>query len=87
MLINLTNHPSARWSEKQKAAADEFGEIVDVPFPQVEASADEQIVNSLGKEYLEKIKKISGETENIIEEQISKISENQKNQEINLIDI
>ena len=61
MLINLTNHPSARWSEKQKAAADEFGEIVDVPFPQVEASADEQIVKSLAKEYLEKIKKIVGD--------------------------
>ena len=36
---------------------------------------------------LEKIKKISGETENIIEEQISKISENQKNREVNLLDI
>ena len=61
MLINLTNHPSARWSDKQKAAADEFGEIVDMSFPQVEASADEQIVNSLAKEYLEKIKKIVGD--------------------------
>ena len=36
---------------------------------------------------LEKIKKISGETENIIEKQISKISENQKNREVNLLDI
>lgn len=58
MLINLTNHPSVRWSDKQKAAAEEYGEVVDMSFPQVEASADEQFVKSLAKEYLEKIKKI-----------------------------
>lgn len=35
MLINHTNHPSARWSEEQIAAARSYGEVVDVPFPDV----------------------------------------------------
>ena len=35
MFINFSNHPSVRWSAEQTAAAIEFGDIVDVPFPDV----------------------------------------------------
>jgi len=37
MLINLSNHPSVSWSKKQtNAAINQFGKIVDFPFPKVD---------------------------------------------------
>lgn len=49
MFVNITNHPSEKWSPEQRAAAELFGveddpngyrhEIVDVPFPQVDPAA------------------------------------------------
>jgi len=44
MIINLSNHTSSKWSEKQiKTANKLFGDIIDMPFPAVgaEASTDE----------------------------------------------
>lgn len=42
--FNLTNHPSAKWSDEQKAAAlqmvgGEDGKIVDIPFPYISPDA------------------------------------------------
>lgn len=31
MFLNLTNHPAEHWDEKQKTAAQTYGEIVDFP--------------------------------------------------------
>jgi len=40
-LINISNHPSTRWSDEQKEASKEFAsEIIDVPFPLVNPSAN-----------------------------------------------
>lgn len=36
MFINLSNHPSCLWEERQLEAAKQYGEVVDVPFPQVD---------------------------------------------------
>ena len=55
MFINLSNHPSANWQEKQIRAARVYGEIVDMPFPQVDPAADETQLNRLAAEYLERI--------------------------------
>lgn len=42
MLLNLSNHPSSLWCDEQKKAAETlFGEIVDLPFPQVDPNGDE----------------------------------------------
>ena len=30
MFINFTNHPSAQWSAEQKAAAQAYGEVIDL---------------------------------------------------------
>lgn len=60
--INFSNHPSERWSEEQKQAAQELapdGVIVDVPFPQVAADADEAEIEELAEEYLDTIEKQS----------------------------
>lgn len=65
IFINLTNHISTYWSEKQKDAAKLLGEIVDMPFPQIEESADENYISKLADEYLQKILLIA-ERENVV---------------------
>lgn len=59
MLINISNHPSYAWSEAQKEAAKEYGVIVDLPFPVVDADVDEDYIASLADEYVVKVKQIS----------------------------
>jgi hypothetical protein len=50
MLINLSNHPSSQWGEAQfSAAQNQFGDIVDVAFPQVPANATSADVLLLAK--------------------------------------
>ncbi len=59
MFINLSNHPALKWSKEQSAAAAEYGEIVDIPFPSVPAEADEAEVNALAETYAEKVTDLS----------------------------
>lgn len=47
MFINLSNHPSAKWGEKQLAAAAEFGELCDRQFPTIPADASDEVVRSM----------------------------------------
>lgn len=63
MLINLTNHPSALWDDKQLQAADQYGECVDMPFPAIDAEGDEEYINQLTDEYLQKIIQIADKEE------------------------
>ena len=51
MLINFSNHPSKYWEEKQIWEASAWGEIVDIPFPSVPASANEQEVELIADQY------------------------------------
>lgn len=56
MLINLSNHPSANWSAEQtEAAIRQFGEIVDLPFPDVAPDGDEDYITTLATEYCSKV--------------------------------
>ena len=59
MLINLTNHPYSEWTEKQKLAAAEYGECIDIRFPNISPDAEEGEINKLVDTYLEKIKTYS----------------------------
>lgn len=45
--INCSNHPSAKWSEAQLNAAKAYGEIIDVPFPNVAPEATTAEVHDL----------------------------------------
>jgi hypothetical protein len=59
MLLNLTNHPSSQWSEKQYNHAIElYQEIIDLPFPQISPTLDSAGLNLLVEEYEHKIRKI-----------------------------
>ena len=57
VFINFSNHPSSNWSENQKIAVyDQYhAQIIDIPFPQVSASADEEAICSLAEKYVETI--------------------------------
>ena len=56
MLINLSNHPFAKWSKEQtQAAIHQYGNIVDMPFPQVDSNGNEAYISSLADEYVSKI--------------------------------
>lgn len=50
--INLSNHPSNKWDEKQINAAEQYGEIIDIPFPDIAAQADENEIVGLAEQYL-----------------------------------
>ena len=39
VFINMTNHPSEKWSSKQLYAAHKYGDVVDIQFPQVSPTA------------------------------------------------
>jgi hypothetical protein len=51
MLINLSNHPSADWSETQLEAAKKYGKVVDLPFPIIDPSAETYDIELLAETY------------------------------------
>ncbi len=55
MFINLSNHGSQDWGEEQRAAAEQYGEIVDLPFPQIPVDIRSEEIDALVAEYLDKI--------------------------------
>ena len=55
MLINCSNHPSSLWSSAQREAAKEYGEIVDLPFPQVDPLLDEDGIRRLVGDFAARI--------------------------------
>ncbi len=61
MLINLSNHPSDKWEKLQLEAASKYGEIVDMPFPNILPDWDDAEVETLVIDYytrcLEKLPK------------------------------
>lgn len=55
MFINLSNHPSSGWNKRQLEAARQFGEIVDMPFPNVDEQATSADILRLAGQYLKSI--------------------------------
>ena len=52
MLVNLSNHPSTKWSVQQFEAAQVYGKVTDLPFPEVNPSGDEEYIRLLCDEYV-----------------------------------
>lgn len=55
MFINFSNHPSKNWSQEQLEASKVYGEIIDLPFPNVFPNASEKDLQSLTNQYVQKI--------------------------------
>ena len=50
--INLSNHSSDKWGAAQRSAAEVYGNIVDIPFPQIDPKADSYGIDGLVSKYL-----------------------------------
>ena len=59
MFLNLTNHPSSQWHRNQRAQASYWGEIIDLPFPSVDAQLDMWGICVLGDILLREIVSLS----------------------------
>ncbi len=55
IFINHTNHPTAHWSGEQLSAARIYGELMDMAFPVVSATATVQEVRDMVQRNLKKI--------------------------------
>lgn len=55
MLVNCTNHPVSMWGDAQLSAAEVYGEVVNLPFPNVDPKASPQEIRTLVDEILERI--------------------------------
>ena len=54
MLINLSNHPSKNWCDKQLSEAGKlFGVVMDIPFPKINPVWDEDKIKKLADEYFD----------------------------------
>ncbi len=53
MLINFSNHPSSLWPGNQKQTAiDNFGEVIDIPFPNIDPRASSAALEALAAGYI-----------------------------------
>ena len=64
--INISNHPSDKWDEKQRIAALEYGSIVDIPFPEIDTNDSTEKLTQLADEYLGKIKAIASPYSSVV---------------------
>lgn len=56
MLLNLSNHPSETWTEKQKNTAEQkFSAIMDMGFPKIDPSWNTKVIEELALDYMELI--------------------------------
>lgn len=52
MFINFTNHPSNKWGSKQLGEAMKWGEVVDVPFPNIGTEMNEKDIHTTAEKYV-----------------------------------
>lgn len=55
LFLNISNHPSSMWNDRQLAAAATYGDVVDIPFPIVAPDADSQELQTLAQDCVKKI--------------------------------
>lgn len=55
LFINLSNHPSSTWQPAQLEAARQYGEIMDIDFPAVDALCEPERVDHLANQYAQDI--------------------------------
>ena len=65
MLINLSNHPSTRWNEKQmNATIEEYGSVQDIQFPNIPPAATTKEVRQMAKTYVQQIRELAKNEDN-----------------------
>ena len=56
MFVNLSNHNSEKWSAEQLEAAREYGDIMDIQFPNIDPYMSNEEISALAKDYSDQIK-------------------------------
>lgn len=55
ILLNISNHPSSAWSKQQLEAAQKYGEVIDMSFPDISSSSTKSDIATLAEDRLKKI--------------------------------
>jgi len=55
MFINFTNHSSGKWPTQQIECAHHYGEILDLPFPEVDPVGDTEYIEQLAQQFADRI--------------------------------
>ena len=58
VFINFTNHPSESWEIGQKKAAEKYGTVKDIAFPEVDPKGDREYIVRMAEDYAGKIEKM-----------------------------
>lgn len=66
LFLNITNHPSDRWSAKQIAVAHSIGEIKDLPFPVIDETLNTEAVQALADKYTQVVLQIASPHDAVI---------------------
>ncbi|MDD2355643.1 MAG: hypothetical protein PHX95_10010 [Lachnospiraceae bacterium] len=55
MFLNFSNHPAESWQKKQFDVASIYGEVIDLPFPQIDPATSSEDVEKLARVYIGKV--------------------------------
>ena len=55
LFVNFSNHPSRYWDDKQREASLDYGELFDMPFPQISPNASGEELLILAQDCVQKI--------------------------------
>ena len=58
LFVNFTNHSSDNWELRQKKAAEKYGVIKDIPYPDVDPNGDREYIIRMADFYVEEIEKL-----------------------------
>ena len=50
MFVNFSNHPSQYWDNSQREASLDYGELIDIPFPQISPNANDGELEKLAQD-------------------------------------
>lgn len=71
MLINLSNHSSVKWTEKQyNTAIEQYGSVHDIAFPNIPPAADSKEINELVAHYLNQIEELQPKVVHLMGEMV-----------------
>lgn len=59
LLVNFSNHPSRYWDNRQREASQDYGELVDMPFPRIVPNATDKELQELAQQYVQRITSLS----------------------------
>lgn len=55
LLVNFSNHPSRYWDNSQREASQNYGELLDIPFPQISPNASDDELEKMALDYVQRI--------------------------------